>query len=322
MRFNGCDGSGFDVDYDQDGTIVQFNYSHDNEGGFILLCTDAEPRRASVRFNLSVDDELVANQSPCSLQPGATFSGLRFHNTRSSGRASPGGFSAVRPPASSTRRVSTCATTCSTPSRLRSRRSPAGHPARTTCTSACRRRARTRWRPTRSSPTRHGEAGGGSRLVAVSACGPDRRRGARARRSPDRHAATTSAGRLPRRRASDSPSAESHRPAGRQPHSRGTDSAFRTCAFSAHCGNSMCRGEQSWRGQPRGGIAEMLVDRVTDRTRVQCASCGAHAVLSGDDYKELLAHSDGYMRCEVCGVTGPFDRTAPATRDSLALSAR
>jgi hypothetical protein len=66
----------------------------------------------------------------------------------------------------------------------------------------------------------------------------------------------------------------------------------------------------------------MLVDRVIDRTRVQCASCGAHAVLSGDDYKELLAHSDGYMRCEVCGVTCPFDRTAPATRDSLALSAR
>ncbi len=44
MRFNGCDGTGFDVDYDQDGTVIQFNYSHDNEGGFILLCTDAEPR--------------------------------------------------------------------------------------------------------------------------------------------------------------------------------------------------------------------------------------------------------------------------------------
>ena len=80
MRFNGCDGSAFDVDYDQDGTVVQFNYSHDNEGGFILLCTDAQPRRAQVRFNLSVDDRLVANQSPCSLQPGANYSGLRFHN--------------------------------------------------------------------------------------------------------------------------------------------------------------------------------------------------------------------------------------------------
>jgi hypothetical protein len=80
MRFNGCDGSGFDVDYDQDGTVVQDNLSHDNEGGFILLCTDAGPRAADVRFNLSVDDRFVANQSPCSLQPGATFAGLRLVN--------------------------------------------------------------------------------------------------------------------------------------------------------------------------------------------------------------------------------------------------
>lgn len=82
MRFNGCDGSGFDVDYDQDGTVVEQNLSHDNEGGFILLCTDADPRRADVRFNLSVDDRFVANQSPCALRPGSTYAGLRlFNNT-------------------------------------------------------------------------------------------------------------------------------------------------------------------------------------------------------------------------------------------------
>ncbi len=80
MRFNGCDGTGFDVDYDQDGTVIQFNYSHDNEGGFVLLCTDADPRSADVRFNLSVNDRFAANQSPCSLRPGATYSGLRFFN--------------------------------------------------------------------------------------------------------------------------------------------------------------------------------------------------------------------------------------------------
>ena len=80
MRFNGCDGTAYDVDYDQDGTVVQFNYSHDNEGGFILLCTDAGPRTAEVRFNLSVDDRFLLYQSPCSLQPGATFHGLSVHN--------------------------------------------------------------------------------------------------------------------------------------------------------------------------------------------------------------------------------------------------
>jgi hypothetical protein len=82
MRFNGCDGSAFDVDYDQDGTVVERNVSHDNEGGFILFCTDAAPRRADVRFNLSVDDRFVANQSPCAARPGSTFAGLRlFNNT-------------------------------------------------------------------------------------------------------------------------------------------------------------------------------------------------------------------------------------------------
>jgi hypothetical protein len=80
MRFNGCDGSGYDIDYDQDGTVVQHNLSHDNEGGFILFCTDAQPRTAVVRFNLSVYDAFVANQSPCSLQPGSTYEGVRLLN--------------------------------------------------------------------------------------------------------------------------------------------------------------------------------------------------------------------------------------------------
>ncbi|KAA0267394.1 MAG: hypothetical protein EDQ89_11770, partial [Acidobacteria bacterium] len=79
MRFNGCDGSGFDIDYDQDGTVVQFNYSHDNEGGFMLLCTDTEPRTAAVRFNLSVNDGFSFNSSPCS-RPTGSYEGLRIHN--------------------------------------------------------------------------------------------------------------------------------------------------------------------------------------------------------------------------------------------------
>jgi len=79
MRFNGCDGSGFDVDYDQDGTIVQANYSHDNEGGFMLLCTDTDPRMADVRFNLSVDDGYSFNSSPCS-RPTGNYEGIRIYN--------------------------------------------------------------------------------------------------------------------------------------------------------------------------------------------------------------------------------------------------
>lgn len=80
MRFNGCDGTGFDIDYEQDGTIVQDNYSHDNEGGFILLCTDDRPRAAFVRFNLSVNDGWAVAQSPCAFPRFGGFAGLRFHN--------------------------------------------------------------------------------------------------------------------------------------------------------------------------------------------------------------------------------------------------
>jgi len=70
MQFNGCDGTGYDVDYDQDRTIVQYNVSHDNAGGFILLCTDANPRVAEVRYNLSLDDAATLSDAPCAITSG------------------------------------------------------------------------------------------------------------------------------------------------------------------------------------------------------------------------------------------------------------
>lgn len=82
MNYNGregCDGTGYDVDYDQDGTIIQFNYSHDNEGGFILLCTDDNPRVAHVRYNLSVDDRYAIHGSPCPVRE-SELDGIRFYN--------------------------------------------------------------------------------------------------------------------------------------------------------------------------------------------------------------------------------------------------
>lgn len=84
MKHNGCDGTGFDVDYRQDGTVVEGNYSHHNEGGFILLCTDTGAHRAEVRFNLSVDDGTTINHGPCGLGEGifGDLSGIRmFNNT-------------------------------------------------------------------------------------------------------------------------------------------------------------------------------------------------------------------------------------------------
>lgn len=77
---DGCDGTAFDVDNQQDGTIIQYNYSHDNEGGFILLCSDDEPHGAEVRYNLSVDDGKVINASPCKFPTIGTLDGIRFYN--------------------------------------------------------------------------------------------------------------------------------------------------------------------------------------------------------------------------------------------------
>jgi hypothetical protein len=77
---DGCDGTGFDIDNEQDGTIIQYNYSHNNEGGFILLCSDDEPHGAEVRYNLSVDDGKVLNVSPCKFPTLGSFDDIRVYN--------------------------------------------------------------------------------------------------------------------------------------------------------------------------------------------------------------------------------------------------
>lgn len=54
----GVDGQAFDNDFYSDNTIVQYNYSHDNQGGFMLM--EGQPilggTNLTVRYNLSVND--------------------------------------------------------------------------------------------------------------------------------------------------------------------------------------------------------------------------------------------------------------------------
>lgn len=58
------DGEGFDSDWNSRGTIIQYNYSHDNEGGFLLICNEggdgSEDSTGNVgtivRYNISVND--------------------------------------------------------------------------------------------------------------------------------------------------------------------------------------------------------------------------------------------------------------------------
>ncbi|MGW7680907.1 right-handed parallel beta-helix repeat-containing protein [Kribbella sp. NPDC054772] len=51
------DGMAFDVDQGTDGTVFEYNYSHDNAGGFLLLCNAAgRVANAVVRYNVSQND--------------------------------------------------------------------------------------------------------------------------------------------------------------------------------------------------------------------------------------------------------------------------
>lgn len=58
------DGQGFDSDYNCRNTIIQYNYSHDNDGGFILICDNGESKLPKstgnvgtiVRYNISKND--------------------------------------------------------------------------------------------------------------------------------------------------------------------------------------------------------------------------------------------------------------------------
>ncbi|OCT15346.1 hypothetical protein A8709_14750 [Paenibacillus pectinilyticus] len=68
------DGTGFDTDFGCTGTIIQNNYSHDNDGGFLLLMgTDVgTDDQATIRYNISQNDKrgvlVFASGNPTNLQ--------------------------------------------------------------------------------------------------------------------------------------------------------------------------------------------------------------------------------------------------------------
>lgn len=59
------DGQGFDSDYNSRNTIIEYNLSHDNEGGFLLICTPGKRREQEnlgnqgtiARYNISRNDK-------------------------------------------------------------------------------------------------------------------------------------------------------------------------------------------------------------------------------------------------------------------------
>ncbi|MDA0194497.1 MAG: right-handed parallel beta-helix repeat-containing protein [Bacteroidetes bacterium] len=59
------DGQGFDSDFNCQGTVIQYNYSHDNYGGFLLVCNNGNTYGTNgnigtditiIRYNVSIND--------------------------------------------------------------------------------------------------------------------------------------------------------------------------------------------------------------------------------------------------------------------------
>lgn len=79
------DGQGFDSDYNCIGTIIQYNYSHDNYGGFLLICNNGftfksrgniGTKNTIIRHNISINDGI----RPYPTQRKGDFSPI-FHIT-------------------------------------------------------------------------------------------------------------------------------------------------------------------------------------------------------------------------------------------------
>ncbi len=75
------DAEGFDSDWNSRNTIIQYNYSHDNEGGFLLICNEGSQSPAVsagnvgtiVRYNISQNDHHRGHQA---LRSGEKYADL------------------------------------------------------------------------------------------------------------------------------------------------------------------------------------------------------------------------------------------------------
>lgn len=85
------DGQSFDIDGNCRNTIIQYNYSHDNDGGFVLVISDAINKDNVmtsgnvIRYNLSVNDGLARKRlfNFAGVTDGTIVKGNVFYNDAS-----------------------------------------------------------------------------------------------------------------------------------------------------------------------------------------------------------------------------------------------
>lgn len=76
------DAQGFDCDYNSTNTVIQYNYSHDNYGGMVLICDSGERgfslgnQNSIVRYNISIGDGVRPNETRIGMfSPGIHLAG-------------------------------------------------------------------------------------------------------------------------------------------------------------------------------------------------------------------------------------------------------
>lgn len=80
-----ADGQAYDADFHCRGTIIQYNYSHDNVGGMALVCNDGKDAQGIgnsgtiVRYNVSINDALRKTGS-ASLRISGPVDGTQIYN--------------------------------------------------------------------------------------------------------------------------------------------------------------------------------------------------------------------------------------------------
>lgn len=72
-----ADGQGFDLDIDSYNFVMQYNYSHDNAGGFILILDASNSVNSIVRYNISQNDHRTIFTFAGGITPGTKI----YNNT-------------------------------------------------------------------------------------------------------------------------------------------------------------------------------------------------------------------------------------------------
>ncbi len=86
------DGMAFDFDNSSQRCIYQYNYSHDNEGGFLNMCCDGNGNGNIARYNISQNDGCLAGSRVFLVHGNGNHGYQVYNNTIFAGRGNPAMF--------------------------------------------------------------------------------------------------------------------------------------------------------------------------------------------------------------------------------------